>query len=110
YRILLDGVECVTAVSWGQHVESAIGAHLINHAPDNNYSVHYWRHRNDEVDFVLKEGDNIIGIEVKSGQTKPNRGMKAFKEKFHPKKVLLTGTSGLQWKDLLSINPGQLFD
>ncbi|MFO7790119.1 MAG: ATP-binding protein [Bacteroidota bacterium] len=97
-------------VTWGQHVESAIGAHLINHAQQGKYSVYYWRHRNDEVDYVIKKGDKIVGIEIKSGQTKQTRGMKSFKEKFNPYKILLAGTSGLHWKEFLNLNPDVLFN
>ena len=40
---------------WGRLVESAVGAHLLNSgAPE--VRLHYWRHRNREVDFVLARG------------------------------------------------------
>jgi predicted AAA+ superfamily ATPase len=96
-------------VKWGQIIESAIGAHLVNKSEEGKYKVYYWRHRNDEVDFVLKKNDEIIGIEVKSGQTKPTKGMEAFKKKYNPKKILLVGTSGLLWQDFLELNPSDLF-
>ena len=96
-------------VKWGQVVESAIGAHLVNMADEGNYQVFYWRHKNHEVDFVLQKGEKVIGIEVKSGITKPTGGMEAFKKKFNPHKVLLVGTSGLHWKDLLKMDPAELF-
>jgi len=96
-------------VKWGQIIESAIGAHLINKSEEGKYKVYYWRHRNDEVDFVLKKNDEIIGIEVKSGQTKPTKGMEVFKKKYNPKKILLVGTSGLLWQDFLELNPSDLF-
>jgi len=97
-------------VAWGQVIESVIGAHLINMAEEGNYKVYYWRHRNDEVDFVLQKGDKIIGIEVKSGQTKATKGMLNFKTKFNPTKLLLVGTSGLLWSEFLKINPTILFE
>ncbi len=97
-------------IKWGQVVESAIGAHLINKSEEGNYNVYYWRHRNEEVDFVIQKGDRIIGIEVKSGQTKPTKGMASFKSKYNPFKILLVGTSGLNWKDFLSLDPVTLFD
>jgi predicted AAA+ superfamily ATPase len=96
-------------VKWGQIIESAIGAHLVNKSEEGKYKVYYWRHRNDEVDFVLKKNDEIIGIEVKSGQTKPTKGMEVFKKKYNPKKILLVGTSGLLWQDFLELNPSDLF-
>ncbi len=96
-------------IKWGQVIETVIGAHLINKSDEGNYKVYYWRHRNEEVDFVIKKNDEIIGIEVKSGQTKPTKGMNTFKKKFNPKKILLVGTTGLLWQEFLEINPKDLF-
>jgi len=94
---------------WGRHVESAIGAHLINNARSENYNVYYWRHRNDEVDFILERNRKLIAIEVKSGTKKSTRGMEAFKDLFNPYKVLLIGNTGLPWQEFLEINPVELF-
>lgn len=54
---------------WGRWVEVAIGAHLVNNQLSGGYTVLYWRHRNDEIDFVLERKGKVIGIEVKSGLT-----------------------------------------
>lgn len=54
---------------WGRTVESAIGAHLINHSHTEGFILHYWRERNDEVDFVIERKGKVIGLEVKSGAT-----------------------------------------
>ncbi len=35
---------------WGRWVEASIGAHLVNHQLSEGYTVHYWRHRNEEID------------------------------------------------------------
>ena len=94
---------------WGQVVESAIGTHLINFSGQGRYQIFYWRDRNYEIDFILKKGEKLIGIEIKSGITKPTSGMYIFKKKFNPYKVLLIGTSGLHWKEFLRINPADLF-
>ena len=96
-------------IKWGQVVETAIGAHLINMKDEGKYDVFYWRHRNDEVDFILQKGDKIIGIEVKSGQTKATKGMEAFKTKYDPYKILLVGTTGFHWNEFIKLNPGDLF-
>lgn len=97
-------------VAWGQVIESAIGAHLINMADEGGYDVYYWRHKNEEVDYVLKKGDKIIAIEVKSGITKFTKGMDTFRKKYNPDKILLVGTSGLLWQDFLEIDPAILFE
>ena len=95
---------------WGRHVESAVGAHLANAATAFDMQLFYWRKRNDEVDFVLKRGDKVIGIELKSGAARPHSGMAAFKGQYHPHKVLLVGSGGLPWEEFLSIKPEKLFE
>ena len=74
---------------WGRLVESAVGAHLLNTA-GSGIRVHYWRESDDEVDFVLEWGPKTIGVEVKSGaKAKPTRGMRVFRERFSPDRVVL---------------------
>jgi uncharacterized protein len=94
---------------WGRLVESSIGAHLVNYSFTELFSVHYWRERNEEVDFVLEKKGKLIGLEVKSGSAQSSSGMEAFKKAFNPDKVLLVGSSGLPWHDFLKINPIELF-
>jgi uncharacterized protein len=94
---------------WGRMVESAIGAHLINHSLTEKFNLHYWRERNDEVDFVIERNGKVIGLEVKSGSTASASGMAAFQNKFNPGKVLLIGNAGLPWQDFLQMNPVELF-
>lgn len=94
---------------WGRWVEAAIGAHLVNNQLSEGYTVHYWRHRNDEIDFVLERKGKVIGLEVKSGATQKAKGMEAFKKQHEPDKVLLVGDSGIPWQELLTMSPSQLF-
>lgn len=94
---------------WGRVVESVVGAHFVNQSIRENYSVYYWRDRNDEVDFILEKQNKIIAIEVKSSYSKNRKGMDAFIRKFNPSKALMIENSGLSWKELLGINPGELF-
>ena len=76
---------------WGRMVESAVGAHLVNTASSST-AVKYWRHRGEEVDFVLHRGPNLIGIEVKSGITPPSSSaISAFRRRFSPRSVLTVG-------------------
>lgn len=89
---------------WGRLVESSVGAHLFNTAPDN-CQVHYWRESPDEVDFVLSNGRKIVAIEVKSSPHSPMlKGMAAFVERNKKAKQLLVGADGLPLAELLS-NP-----
>lgn len=94
---------------WGRHVESAIGAHLVNNAKSCDMKVFYWREQNDEVDFVLQKKNKIIAIEVKSGKNSKAPGMSAFSKKFKPYKTLLVGKPGISWQEFLKINPAELF-
>ncbi|MDZ7767166.1 MAG: ATP-binding protein [Melioribacteraceae bacterium] len=94
---------------WGRWVESAVGAHLLNATLNSDLKLMYWRHSNDEVDFVLQKGEQVIGIEVKSGSGKRTGGMQAFSKKFSPEKVLLVGDEGLAWQEFLELNPEELF-
>ncbi len=94
---------------WGRVVESAIGAHLINLAKTEDYNVYYWRHVNNEVDFILQHREKIIGIEVKSGTNIHKKGMAVFNKMFNPHKVLLIGKDGIPWQEILKMNPLELF-
>ncbi|MDB5279611.1 MAG: ATP-binding protein [Ferruginibacter sp.] len=94
---------------WGCVVESAIGAHLVDHSLTEKFTLHYWRERNEEVDFVIERKGKVIGLEVKSGATSATSGMNAFKNKFNPHKVLLIGNAGLHLQDFLKPNPVSLF-
>ena len=94
---------------WGRMVESAIGSHLINYSRSVDINVYYWRHRNDEVDFVLEYAGKVIGLEIKSGRTGKLAGMQAFQKKFKPYKMLLIGDRGLTWQEFLKLNPLDLY-
>lgn len=96
-------------IEWGRIVESSIGAHLINHSIQNDYSLFYWRDRGNEVDYVLEKGGQVIAIEVKSSYIKNKKGMAAFRQKFNPHKIYLIDNKALPWKEFLKINPKELF-
>ncbi len=94
---------------WGRIIESAVGAHLVNAALTNNFKLYYWRHRNDEVDFILEKRGKVIGIEVKSNFSTKISGLSAFQKAYHPDKILLVGNGGLPWEEFLLIDPNSLF-
>lgn len=98
-----------TPERWGQQVESAVGAHLANAAHSSSLKLYYWRDGNREVDFVLRLGAKLLGIEVKSGKKARRSGMEAFKKSFQPQRVLLVGSGGLPWEEFLRIPPEDLF-
>lgn len=87
---------------WGRLVESAVGAHLANAAMRGECSLHYWRERNREVDFVVRAGRVLTAIEVKSGRAAESHpGMSGFVESFHPQRTLLVGGDGIGLEEFL---------
>lgn len=96
------------AAEWGRDVESAIGAHLMCSYQLGEIDLFYWREINDEVDFVIQKGENIVAIEVKSAGKRSNRGMSVFKKKFPDSTLILVGDSGIPWQVFLVMNPADM--
>jgi len=96
---------------WGRLAESAIGTHLINNRNKSKgkYKLYYWRENGSEVDFVLKYGEKIVGLEVKSGASVTKTGMAEFVKHYPQAKVMLVGTGGIDFETFLNINPDELF-
>lgn len=90
---------------WGRVVESAVGAHLLNHARQQGFRLYYWREGNQEVDFVVQHRGKTLAIEVKSGALRSTSGMETFRKKYNPDKMLLVGRDGLPWELFLQTNP-----
>lgn len=87
---------------WGRLVESAVGAHLANSAKVAGYSLHYWRDRNREVDFVIRLGDTTAALEVKTGRvTQVLPGMDLFRKSFPNSRPLLIGGDGMPIAEFL---------
>ncbi len=93
---------------WGRWVESCIGAHLINGSMKHHLKLYYWRHLNDEIDFVLTDGKKTIGIEVTTAIKHGKSGMAAFSKTHQPLKVLLVGADGMPWQEFIKISPHEL--
>lgn len=87
---------------WGRVIESTVGAHLLNSIRGTQIELFYWREGDSEVDFVLKLGDKVTAIEVKSGQDNFTRsGIDLFVKAFKPNRVLLVGDKGIPVEDFL---------
>jgi hypothetical protein len=82
---------------------------LINHSLSAGFSLHYWRERIEEVDFVLEYKGTAVGPEIRNGLTGQSTGMSTLQKQMHPDKVQLNGISGLPWQDFLKLSPVQLF-
>lgn len=80
---------------WGRFVESAVGAYLYNTLLPN-MRMSYWREGNNEVDFVIQYGKQILAIEVKSGRNRGViTGLEKFAGQFPNVTPLLVGTGGV---------------
>lgn len=87
---------------WGRLVESAVGAHLLNTSAGTQVQVYYWRERNQEVDFVLRSGDALAALEVKSGRRRESLpGLERFSKAFGPQRKLLVGGQGIPVEEFL---------
>ena len=70
----------------GRVFEAVVGAQLVR----TDAELYYWRDGKYEVDFVVRRGKSIWGIEVKSGRRRSLGGLDAFTKKFpHAKAVLI---------------------
>ena len=85
---------------WGNVVENSVGAYLIEQVNQySNASLYYWRENNSEIDYVVLYGENIIGIEVKSGDASiPEKASRKFGERFPDAKLLLVGKHGIPYE------------
>ncbi len=101
--------EVLIPSNWGRVVESCLGSYLVNQSVKSDFSIYYWRERNNEVDFILEMQNKLVAIEVKSTVSKNTNGLDAFKQKFNPQKIYLIDNKGLSWKEFLKIDPLELF-
>ncbi len=120
-QVLNNGLKSAQAVStfgevrqdpelWGRMYESAVGAYLAGEAQGGGFEVFYWREVSKEVDFVLRRGNKVVAIEVKSGRRRGSLpGMVAFQKAFGKTRSLLVGTGGMPLEEFLQIAPETLF-
>ncbi len=94
---------------WGHLFESAMGCHVVNSAFSFHLQPFYWRDGNNEVDFVLKNGEKVVGIEVKSNFEKYTTGLAYFRERFSPHSAFVVGYEGVPATDFLNSDLRLLF-
>lgn len=85
----------------GRLVESAVGAYLLARGKEEGFEVYWWRERNNEVDFVIKKGNQLTALEVKSGRVKNVGGSLVFKQRYPEALSLIIGSSNLGLEDFL---------
>jgi len=88
----------------GRLVENAVGAALLQEYSTSSAGLYYWRDGMLEADFVLADGPQLFGIEVKSGRPDKLSGLAAFKKKYPKASLLLIGSSGIPLEDFFE-NP-----
>jgi len=85
-----------TDAAWrGRLVENAVGAVLLQEYTSSTTNLYYWRDGMLEADFVLADGPQLFGIEVKSGRPDKISGLAAFKKKYPKANPLIIGASGI---------------
>ena len=85
-----------TDAAWrGRLVENAVGAALLQEYTSSTTNLYYWRDGMLEADFVLTDGPQLFGIEVKSGRPDKISGLAAFKKKYPKANPLIIGSSGI---------------
>lgn len=89
---------------WGRLAESAVGGHLVNSSAGTGIEVFYWLERNREVDFVLRLGELVTAIEVKTSRSRTTlHGLDEFAKKFRPHRKLLVGGQGIPLEEFLKV-------
>lgn len=90
------------AAYWGHLVEASVGAHLVNDGKIHNYEVYYWREDKSEIDFILRKGDKLLGVEVKTAFEKPTKQFQLFLKKYPKARVILVGQAGIKLEEFFT--------
>ena len=85
----------------GRLVESAVGAYLIARSQVEGFSLNWWRDGSNEVDFVVSNERQVLGIEVKSGRIKSTGGLTAFVLRYPEARTLIVGSAECTLEDFL---------
>jgi predicted AAA+ superfamily ATPase len=105
--------EAVTnPTEWGRQVESAVGAHLTNRSLLDGFELLYWRDEHKkECDYVLKKGQALVAIEVKSSSADDTSGFEKFRQLYAEQimSAFIVGPEGLPLEDFFSLDINQLF-
>lgn len=101
----------INLTEWGRQVESCVGAYLATRSVTDNFELLYWRiSSGQEVDFILKRGEQIAAIEVKSGNAKKVSGLNDFRQLFKKQlgQSLIVGPEGLPLEQFFQIEISDL--
>lgn len=103
---LRSGGQAQSEREWfGRLVENAVGAHLLNHLQALPFEVTYWRDGHDEVDYIVRAGDRVWAIEVKSGRAARGAGLAAFL-RGHPSAIpIIVGAGSVTLEEFFAADP-----
>ena len=102
----------INRTEWGRQVESAVGAYLAGRAALDGFQLLFWRdEKKNECDFVLKKGECLTAIEVKSGHADNIDGYLTFRKKFGKDIInsFVVGPEGLPLEDFFRLDILSLF-
>ena len=100
------------SAEWGRLVESTVGAYLVNRSVIDNFDLFYWRNeKKQECDYVLRKGQSLVAIEVKSSHADDTAGYEKFKQLFSDRlaSAFIVGPEGLPLEDFFSFDLKTLF-
>ena len=87
-------------------------AHLANRSVLDNFELLYWRNdKRQECDYVLKKGQSLIAIEVKSSRADDLSGFEKFKNLYADRiaEAFIVGPEGLPLEDFFNLDIKPLF-
>lgn len=90
---------------WGRLVENAVGGYLCNRLNSVEYTLTYWRERDQEVDFVVSRGRDVWAIAMKSGRSGKGSGLSRFRGRYPKARALMVGGSGIPLEKFFSKEP-----
>jgi predicted AAA+ superfamily ATPase len=94
-------------IQWGRRVESAVGVHLLSYA-GSDLEISYWNEGHAEVDYIIRWGNQLLALEVKSRHDKIT-GLKNFSAKYPNAQLLQLDDRGISWQDFISADPREFF-
>lgn len=104
--------DAVQNANWYGHlVENAVGAHFRNHLSSLEWDVTYWRASDakSEMDFIVSNANEIYGLEVKSGKSRPKFNLAPFRDQYPKAKILIIGEGGIDLETFFQTEPKELF-
>lgn len=94
------------------HSYAEIFALLANRSLLDGFELLYWHNdKKEECDYILKKGQALVAIEVKSGSADNAEGFEKFKELYSERITMafIVGPEGLPLEDFFNLDLKTLF-